>query len=687
MKKTWSILLCLSLLFTSAISVFATDSESKELESVILSVKSVISVPESFTEFSHYSYQEELDDKSSITIWELSWSNEDRTENLNVSVDSKGNFLSYRLYKERDEEGLSKTTRKAGEKTALAFLKKVLPKYANYFRQIDEAKNQMNTYNLSYTFKPYINDVPVQFIEASIRIDKYSGEVISFSLNGGPADIGKIPSKEGVLSKEEAEKAYLEQFGMNLKYYSHYNWKDDKFGIFSAYINSAKQNQALDAKTGKIVKISLPIIFYGESRGMSDKAKAQDAGNLTPEEQEQVDTVAGLISKEKADTILKAAFGDIGYASSYKASLKMIENNPNKGQYIWDLSYEKSNGRVDAKTGEIVSYYHYYDEDAITKSMKVDEKDAIAAAETLISKILSADKLESLERIENEYNEYNEENPYYNVRYNRKVNGINYSDNYVDVTVNRKTGKITRYNLRWYANVDFPSIENAMDKQKAYAAYKNLFDLSLSYEKIEKDGAWEIGLVYNFELVNDNCMIHPETGNRIDQDGKEYKEEQGIPVYTDIKGHWSESVVNQLKENGYYLAGEKFMPNNKISQKEFLIYLYPYYRDYEEDEMYEILIKDGILKKGEENPNAALRRQEAAKLMIRFLHLEIAAEHPELFQTVFKDNVEYSYKGYAALSKGLGILSEDKNGKFNGKNMMTRAEAASSIHRLLNISN
>ncbi|WP_324824155.1 YcdB/YcdC domain-containing protein [Sinanaerobacter sp. ZZT-01] len=684
MKKTWSILLCLTLLFTSSISVFATDSESKELEKVILSVKSVISIPENFTKFSNYSRQEELDDKSTITIWELSWSNEDRTENLNVSVDSNGNFLSYRLYKERDKEGLSNTTRKAGEKTALAFLKKVLPKYASYFRQVDEAENQMNTYNLSYTFQPYINDVPAQFIEAAIRIDKYSGEVISFSLNGDAADIGKIPSKEGILSKEEAEKAYLEQFGMNLKYYSYYNWKDDKFGIFPAYINSAKQNQALDAKTGKIVKISLPIIFYGEARGMGDKAVAEEAGSLTPEEQEQVDTVAGLISKEKADTILKAAFEEIGYAASYKASLKRIENSPNKGQYIWDLSYEKSNGRVDAKTGEIVSYHHYYDEDANTKSMKVDEKNAVAAAETLISKILSADKLGSLERIENEYNE---ENPYYSVCYNRRVNGINYSDNYVDVTVNRKTGKISRYNLRWYANVEFPSIENAMDKQKAYAAYKDLFDLSLSYEKIEKDGVGEIGLVYNFESVNDNCMIHPETGSRIDRDGKEYKEEKGIPVYTDIKGHWSETVVNQLKENGYYLAGEKFMPNNKISQKEFLIYLYPYYRDYEEDEMYETLIEEGMLKKGEENPNAALRRQEAAKLMIRFLHLEIAAEHPELFQTVFKDNVEYSYKGYATLSKGLGILSEDKNGKFNGKNMMTRAEAASAIHRLLNISN
>ncbi|WP_206457801.1 YcdB/YcdC domain-containing protein [Anaerovorax sp. IOR16] len=679
MKKTLSILLTLSLLFTSSISVFAADSESKELENAILYVKSIINIPEDFTEFSQSSYQEEREDKTTVTIWNLNWSDKEDTGHLNASVDNKGNFIRYRFYEEKEEKGLSKITRQAGEKTALAFLKKVIPQYAKDFRQVNEIENQMRTYDLLYTFQPYVNDVPLRFIDISIIIDKYYGQVTSFSRDSEPFQIDKIPSKEGMLSKEEADQAYFKEFGMDLNYYSYYDWKKDTLNVFPAYVNTAKKNQALDAKTGKAVKIYLPIIHYGRS-GITEDAELKNDAGLTPKEQEQVDNISGLISKEEADSILKNTFGDIGYSSTFKSSLHVADRNPNKGQYIWNLSYENANGSVDAKTGEILSYY-YYDVNNYKGNLKINEQNALSKAESLLSKILPKDKLDSVKRAENEYNE---ESSYYNIRYYRQVNGIDFFDNYVWITVNRDNGKITGYNSEWYDNVAFPSIEKAMDEQQAYQAYKKLSPFSLNYEKVEKNKAL---LVYNFDFVDEECLIQPETGTRLDWMGKPYKEDKGVPEYSDIKGHWCESVVNQLKENGFYLDGEEFLPNNKITQKDFLIYLYPYYRNLEDEELYEELIRDGILKEGEENPNANLSRQEAAKIMIRFLRLEKAAEHPELFQSVFKDKVDYSYRGYATLCKGLGILSGDKHGKFNGKNTMTRAEAASAIHRLLNITN
>ncbi len=685
MKKTWSILLVFSLLFTSAVSVFAADSESKELQNMILYVKSVISVPETFTEFSQSSRQEEQEDKSVVTIWDLNWSTEDKTENLSVSIDNKRNFMSYRLYKDKpEEEGLSKVTRQAGEKTALAFVKKMVPQYASYFKQVNETANQMNTYNMSYTFQPYVNGVCVRFIEASVYIDKHSGGVISFSLNNEPFDINKIPSKEGALSEEAAKKAYLETFGMDLNYYSYYDWDKDKLEVFPAYVNSSETNEAMDAKTGKAVKIGLPIILYGKQSAVREEAAVMDnAGGLTPKEQEQVDKVNGLISKERADSILRASFGEVGSASSLKASLQMADRNPNKGQYVWNLSYEKANGRVDAKSGEILSYYNY-DEDTTKGTPKIDEKSVASIVESLTAKILSKEKLDSLKQTATEFNQ---DDIYATINYSRQVNGIDYPDNYIGVTVNRKTGKVISYHLSWYDGVTFPSIEGTMDEEKAYEVYQKLSDFSLNYEKIEKDGKWEASLVYNFDAVSTACMIHPESGIRLDQKGKAYKEEKGVPQYKDLQGHWSEAAVNQLKENGYYLEGDNFLPNKKITQKEFLLYSYPYYKDLEEDKLYEILRNDGIIKKGEENPNAELSRQDAAKFMIRFLRLQKAAEHPELFQNVFKDQVEYAYKGYATLSKGLGILSADSYGKFNGKNTMSRAEVASALHRLLNISN
>lgn len=659
--------------------VFAAESESKELEKAICLVKSVITIPKELTEFSQSSYKEENVDGMSVTVWDFNWNSEDDTSQLYVSIDSDENFLRYRFYTDQEENGLAKITRATGEKTALSFLKKLMPKYSSDFRQINEKENQNNSYNLCYTYQPYVNDVALRFITTTICIDKYTGTVTSFHRNDTPFAFSKLPSKEDSLTKEEAEKTYFEQFGMDLNYYSYYDRKKETLSVFPAYVNVAKANQALDAKTGKVVKLYRPIRFYGMNN--EKQVTTMDAGGgLSPQEQKEVDDIAGLISKEKANDILKNAFRDLSFSEPSHYRLYELENTPNQGQYVWNLSYENAYGSLDAKTGEILSYYIYGEESDKGKA-NLKQKTALSMTEALLNKILTKDKLDVVKRQESQSKE---ESAFYDFNYYRQENGIDFVDNYVSVTVNKESGKIIQYNCNWYDTVTFPSIEKAMNSQQAYEAYKKLLPFTLNYERLDEK---KVGLVYNFDTSGQNWLLQAETGVRLDWQGRPFKEET-VPEYMDIKGHWSESVVNELKENGYYLEGEKFQPNRKITQKEFLIYLNPYYRNFEEEEeLYEALIGDGILKKGEENLNTILNRQDAAKLMIRSLHLDKAAEHPELFQSVFKDKVEYSYKGYATLCKGLKILSGDKKGNFNGIVPMTRAEAAMGIYQLLNSSN
>jgi hypothetical protein len=141
-----------------------------------------------------------------------------------------------------------------------------------------------------------------------------------------------------------------------------------------------------------------------------------------------------------------------------------------------------------------------------------------------------------------------------------------------------------------------------------------------------------------------------------------------------------------LVQNGYYLAGDQFHPDQKITQLSFFRYLYSnQYNGVSDDDFYNALESMDILKKTEAAPASILTRQDAAKFMVRYLGLEKAAEHPAIFKSVFKDNIAASYQGYAALVNGLNIMKGDLNGRFNGTQQMTNGQAAVAIYQLLQV--
>ena len=125
----------------------------------------------------------------------------------------------------------------------------------------------------------------------------------------------------------------------------------------------------------------------------------------------------------------------------------------------------------------------------------------------------------------------------------------------------------------------------------------------------------------------------------------------------------------------------------KMTQSSFLRYLYsPMQAYYDDEEFYEILIRDNIVKEEEKAPNAELTRQDAAKFAVRYLGQGKSGEHPEIFVNPFRDTVNYEYRGYVAICYGLGIMKGDTNGRFNGIKVLTNAEAAATIYNALQVS-
>lgn len=126
--------------------------------------------------------------------------------------------------------------------------------------------------------------------------------------------------------------------------------------------------------------------------------------------------------------------------------------------------------------------------------------------------------------------------------YVRQVNGIEFSGNYLNVEVDKNTGKIIGYDNNWYDNASFPDISNIISKEAAFNKIKDLAGFSLQYTMLDAN---KVGIVYDFINKNDSYIIDPINGIRIDYSGKAYRENK-LPEYTDINGHWCEKTVREL---------------------------------------------------------------------------------------------------------------------------------------------
>lgn len=682
MKKRMCFMLSLILILAGAVPAFAAETQSKELEQAILVVKKAVTIPADYTEFYYSSYQEEREDGTTTTAWSMEWGKEDGSAGMNARVDALGNLLSYSNYTDKDESGLSKVTREAGRKTADAFLAKAMPSLADKMKPVNEKENASSTWNLEYSYELEVNGLPAPFIRAEITVNKYTGELQQFTgLNAGQK-IPEFPEAKPAYTAEQAAALYVEKLAPELKYFTSYDYKTKKLSVFAGYQMSAGSGKAIDAQTGEVVELS-------REYNAAQNEKARDAGggtgaassDLSPEEQAAIDQVSGLISKEKAESALKGAF-DLSGLKITGSNLR--RDYVEQDRYIWSISFDGAHGQVDAKTGEIVSF-DYYDAYDSTGNAGVTPEQAVKKAEAFLKDIAPAKfaktRLENRDEAIALYESRKEKTSSYRLSYIRLENGFGVNGNGLSVTVNAKTGKITSYSNNWYQSVTFPSLETAMDSKAAFEKFDAKGSLRLNYAQTADD---KVILVYDFENAVTNYLVDPFSGKALGWDGKDFND--GLrPEYSDISGHWAEKTVTALLNNGYYLPGDAFQPDKAITQEEFLRYMYGRGESTETDDFYKMLERNKVVAAAEKAPTKVMTRQEAAKFMVRYLGFDSLASKTGIFKELFKDKVEDSYKGYAAICSGLDIMKGDAGGRFNGTASMTRAEAASALYQLFEV--
>ncbi len=678
--------MAISLILTSAIPAFAADTTTgKGLEQAILQVKNIIAIPSDYKNFQYSSNTYEENGKS-ISVWYLNWNNDDYSGGISATGEDGGYLINYNKYSNKPKEGLGAMSREAAQKKAEAFLAKVRPDVASKLRLMPNT-NYNNGDRYYFNYKPSINDAIVSYADINVEVDRYNGEVVGYNYTGSAEDLSRLPDAAGVIGVEAAQKAYLEKIKVGLSYYSNYDYNKRILTVFPAYSGANREGKAIDAKTGEPVDIYNDFIYYGGMGGsgaMKTASSNASDSQLTQEELNAITGLSSLITKEKAESALRSTIP--GLTSNEKVlNTSLTKNYVEKDKYQWEFGFDGAYGVVNAKTGEVTSFY-IYNEDSRNGHAGLSEESARAKADAFIKK-MAPEKFEQSRFYESPnirlYKLDNSGVTDYSFNYYRQVNGVDFIDNGFTVIVNKDSGMVTNYDCTWYDNVTFPSIEKVITPEDAFKAINVTGKMGLMYKKIN-DGK-SVALVYDFTVPARDYLIDPVNGTKLGYDGKAYKE-TALPEYTDIKGHWAEAKILKLLENGYYLQGEKFNPSQKINQLSFLRYLYsPIQMYYDDKGFYEMMINDKIIKKEEKAPTAVLTRQDAAKLIVRYLGQGKAAEHPEIFINPFKDKVSDAYKGYAAISYGLKVMQGDKKGRFNGTNQVTNAEAAVIIYNALQV--
>ena len=683
MKRNKITALLLSLFISLSlmkISVFGAEIDSKNFEQAILNVKSVIPISDVYNNFSHSSRQ--IDNgKDTVTVWNLEWeADEENKGYISAEVDSYGNLCNYNNYSYNyDSSGLVKISREEARSTAEDFLKKALPDYLSDMRLIEKENSDFYSNQYNFKFQQYVNDIPVNFMKVNVCINKYTGEVDFYSGLEPGTKKSLFPEVDSIMDIESAKSKYIENIQEDLSYHSYCDYKLKKNNTFAGY--SLNNNKAIDAKNGQAITIfnSLRNIYSNKSSLDSAGAESDKSGTgteLNEVEKEEVNNISGLISKEKAQEIIE---DNIELFSKMQTEEISLNKSYMGNNYIWQLNFDNGSAEVNATTGEILAFYIY-------KSIVGGENNSITEE---AAKIKSEDLLNKIARskfnqtkLRNDY--IDEDNSSYDFEYIRQVDGKNYTSNRLSVLIDKDTGTITSYNNIWYDDLDLPDISQAISKYDAFNKFNEIENFGLYYALDENEA---VKLVYNFSEDEGKYYIDALSGKKIDGYGNEYKSNE-IPEYDDIKGHWCEKIVKELLDSGYYIQADKFNPDINISQINFFRYmLSPDLHNYSEDEIYNMLIDRGIIKKEERNASSSVTNKDVAKFIARYLGYDKLAQNSNIFNNQFNDSIDDKYLGYANICYALNIIKGDSQGNFNADKYVTNAMASVYIYNILSQNN
>lgn len=706
-----------------AIGGSSTSNESEvEMKAALTVAKQRVTVPEELTEFT-YSTGKSYGTK----VFEFTWKSERDINNAGIKyiqVSVVGDMITRYEYYDDKERGYSSdpTLAKLTEEEILAkaegYIKQLDPKIAGSVKaEVDSLNLFGNT--ATVRFKRYVNGVEVEGNGGSVTVNKNTGELYSF--NAQWWDNADFQSPEGAKTEKEIEEAYKKLCKLTPYYKINTNWETKKKTVRIVY--EPDFTSEIDAFTGEASTIWVDMEeaggtrFYGyytaTDEAVEEEAAAAvenpatgvnaDGGVVFSEaEMKKIQQDENLLSAEQVFEQLKkdkyAALTDDYEIKSYEIYLEdsdygimpLAEDSAaSKKDEKFYMSitftakdknykgYKTVRATLNAETGEMISMSKY---NISAKLEKLNVENTKAVAEAAANQYAKDIMKECHPDVSND-NEVRVWNGGFetsrNFRFNRFVNGIQVYGDYINVTVD-SNGVVTNFSCNYTDDVKFPSADILTSDEALDKLYTQR-DFDYYYTGwITKDGKVRTYLLYNM----DSFYLNAKTGRLCGWSGEplnDYTNSRDVK-YTDIKGIPQEQAILTMQKYGVTVTSDsKFQPNEIITKQEFEGLLSSAIRGYDEDVMEEGMDMDAY-KAEQKKP---VTRTDAAVLFTKGYDNNHLAELKGIYKTPFSD-VKSSDEniGAIAIAYAKGFIPKG-DGKFNGEQKITRAEAVQMIYDYL----
>lgn len=688
MKKL-ALFLSFVILFATLIptSSYGEPEYNKKLEEAIIKSKNLFNITDEYDKFNS-----NVSSFYGKTFFYLNWiDSSGKLGEINVNISSDGTIYSYNKFKpdyENKKSKLPSISKDEGLSIAMNAIKNINPKISKSIIYNESQKPiDPNSSEYNYEFIRVQNAIPYFENYLYVSIDKNTGGLMSYYLNWDEEI--SFPDSKDMINLDKAIELYKEKIGLSLVYKTNYIDGIDK--MYLVY-TGLENNKGIDAKTGEVVSYDDYVGFTEEKSDMIFNEEG-----LSPDESKAIKNISNLISSEEAE---KSARKILNIDDEYKlSSINLYSYLKKKNEYAWTMSFQKGEEgnshyqydvSLDAKTGDIISFYFTFPKEDIVKEYK--SKDQVMKITEDYIKKMNPEIYNEVELYKN-FEDRSGDNLIYYFNYIRKHNEAYIADDSISVYVDGKNGNIVGYNKNWHKG-EIPQLVNKISIDEAY---KKLFeDLGMEIKYVtaneganSKKADKTIKLCYC--IKSDKPLnISVETGEFLDYNGKPFKEEK-VARYRDIDNSYAKEKILVLAEHGIDLPGEKFKPKDKINQREFFYLLAKSnsqnidLEDENSDEkLYNYLIKVGVIKEEEKNPEKFITKEESIKYIIRMLKYDKVADINGIYKDLFKDanEIDDKLKGYVSIAYGLNIIS-GSNGYLRPKSELSREDAANMVYNYL----
>ncbi|MCM1023166.1 MAG: S-layer homology domain-containing protein [Prevotella sp.] len=739
---------------SSAASTGTSDKkEDASMKAALTKVKQRIDIPEELSEFT-YSESKVYGN----TGYGFSWSTPNgASESKNINVTIIGDVItSFERY------GFDSYS--YGEpRLAKLSQKDIIAKAKENFKKISPSAYGECRFELSYLsltsrearvkITRFSNGVEVSGNGGVIFIDQNTGEMTSMYLTWW--DGAAFSDPKTALTEAQVQEAYKSLCTLTPYYRISYDLdeKTKKSKPTARIVYVPDFTSEIDAYTGKPSTIWEDMkkadgeyydgYVVNPATGVFETAAEADAGaavtdddavEFTEAEKKKLEQNEKLLTTDKAAALLKkdkfVALTDNYKLKNYNVYAR--KDGSGKEKFTMELRYELDKGKetaqapykyinvdIDAESGSVLEIRKYSNQNS-AEMPKLDVKKANATAEeaakTYAKDIISqykADKSNSEpvmiigteDIFDAETNKKTEQIPIYEKErtfsFNRFVNGIQVTNDYIDVGVD-SNGIVTSYYTSHTENVTFPKADILSTDE----AFKKLFEQK-KFEQyydgwVTKDGEFKTYLLYSMG----SFTLNAKSGKLCNWNGK-VGETSSLSYHTDanfsdIKDIPQREAILELQKYGVTLLtdGKKFRPNEAVSEQEFssLLGVLRYgdimpldETDVEEDIDYgdaspEEIAEAKAKAEAEAKDKAETTRREAAVMFADMYDSGKIAELKGIFRSVYSDVKSSDVNaGHIAIAYAKGFFGKTADGQFHGDSVITRAEAMQMLYDYLKL--